>query len=77
MSNKIIITRNGETRVYTGWRAWLMGTAAFVVTFAVLALVTFILLGIAASIGALLLLLVPAAIFVAALAWAVGGARPK
>jgi hypothetical protein len=77
MTNKIIITRNGETRVYTGWRAWLMGAAAFVVTFAVLALVTFILLGIAASIGALLLLLVPAAIVMAALAWAVGGARPK
>jgi len=77
MTNKIIITRNGETRVYTGWRAWLMGAAAFVVTFAVLALVTFILLGIAASIGALLLLLVPAAIVMAALAWVVGGAGPK
>ena len=77
MSNKIIITSKGEMRVYTGWRAWLIGAAAFVVTFVVLALFTFILLGIAASIGALLLLLVPAAIVMGVLAWVIGGARPN
>jgi len=73
MSNKIIVSRNGETRVYTGWRAWLMGAAAFVVTFAVLALVVFVLLGVAASIGALLLILIPAALVMGGLAWLVDG----
>jgi hypothetical protein len=75
MSNKIIISRNGQTRVLTGWRAWLIGVAAFVVAFAVLALVVFLLLGVAASIGALLLLLIPAALVMGGLAWLADGGR--
>lgn len=73
MSNKIVIMRNGKTTEYRGWRAWLVGAAAFVMTFAVLAGVVFLLLGIAAGIGALLLLLIPAAIVLSVLAWAFGG----
>ena len=75
MSNKIIISRNGETRVCTGWRAWLMGAAAFIVAFAVLAMVVFVLLGVAASIGVLLLLLIPAALVMGGLAWLMDGGR--
>lgn len=74
MATRIVIRKNGETTVYTGWRAWLMGAAGFAVVFAVLALVTFVLLGIAATVGALLILLIPAAIVMSVLAWAFGGA---
>jgi len=68
MNRVIVYTHNGKTTVYSGWRAWLMGAAAFVVTFVVLALVTFLLLGIAASIGVFLLLLIPVALVVSGLA---------
>ena len=73
MATKIVVRRNGETRVYTGWRAWLIGAASFVIVFALLALVTFALLGVAATVGALLLLLIPCAIVMSAVAWVVGG----
>ena len=75
MPTRIVVHTNGETRVYTGWRAWLIGAAAFVISFAVLALVTFVLLGIAASVGALLLLLIPAALIMSGLAWLFAGSR--
>jgi hypothetical protein len=64
----IVITRNGKTTVLTGWRAWLFAALAYVVAFAVLALVTFVVLGVAITIGTILLLLVPLAIGFAILA---------
>lgn len=69
----IILSRNGETTVYTGWRATLVSAAAFVIALAVLAVVTFVLLGVAATIGTLLLLLIPAAAIMGLIAWAFGG----
>jgi hypothetical protein len=64
----IVITRNGQTTVLTGWRAWLVGTVAFIVSFVLLALFTFLALGIAFTIGAVLLIIVPLAIGFALLA---------
>lgn len=61
----IVITRNGKTTVYTGWRAWLIGTAALIIVWLVFALIAFVLVGIAITVGIMLLLLVPAAIVVA------------
>jgi len=76
MNRMIVYSHNGKTTVVTGWRAWLISAAGFVITLAVLALVTFVLLGIAASIGALLLLLIPAALVMGGLAW-LFGVRPS
>ena len=42
----IVIQRNGETTVITGWRAWLVGAALFVVTTLVVGFVAFLLLGV-------------------------------
>jgi hypothetical protein len=64
----IVITRNGKTTVLTGWRAWLVGAVAFVASFVLLALFAFFVLGIAITVGAVLLILVPVAIGVALLA---------
>jgi len=72
MNRMIVISRGGRTTVYSGWRAWLMSATAFVVALAVLALVTFVLLGIAVSIGALLVLLIPVAVVMSLLVWAFG-----
>jgi hypothetical protein len=62
----IVITRNGKTRVYTGWREWLLLAAGFVVAWLVLALMAFVFVGFAITVGVLLLLVLPAAIIVAA-----------
>ncbi len=64
----IVITRNGRTTVLTGWRAWLVGAVAFVVSFLLLAIITFFVLGIAITVGAVLLILMPLAIGFALLA---------
>jgi hypothetical protein len=64
----IVITRNGRTIVLTGWRAWLAGAALFVAATLVIAVVLFVMLGIAVTIGAVLLIVVPVAIGIALLA---------
>lgn len=61
----IVITRNGKTTVLTGWRAWLAGAGALVVAWLVLAMIAFVVVGVAITIGAILLLAIPAAIVVA------------
>ena len=58
----IVITRNGKTTVYTGWRAWLMGAAALVVAWVVFALLAFLWIGAAVTVGIMVLLLVPAVV---------------
>jgi hypothetical protein len=68
MARMIVIQRNGETTVVTGWRAWLLGAAAFAVTAVVLAFVIFVLLGVAITVGAILLIVVPVLIGIALLA---------
>jgi len=61
----IVITRNGKTTVITGWQAWLIGAVVCVATTAVLALVAFLFLGIALTVGMLLFIAVPVAVGVA------------
>ena len=55
----IVIQRNGKTTVVTGWQAWLLGAAAFAVTTVVLAFVFFVLLGVAITVWAAILIMVP------------------
>ena len=64
----IIIQRNGETKVITGWRASLIGAALFVGLTLAFAFVAFVILGIAVTVGAILLIVVPVAIGVALIA---------
>ena len=64
----IVIQRNGKTTVVTGWRAWLLGAVAFAVTMVVLWLVFFVLLGVAITVGAVLLIAVPVVVGVALIA---------
>jgi len=64
----IVITRNGRTTVITGWRAWLMGVAIFLAATVFLFVIAFVMLGVAITVGAVLLIVVPVAIGVAILA---------
>jgi hypothetical protein len=65
----IVIERDGKTVVITGWRAWLLGAVAVVVTTAVLAAMAFLVMGIAVSIVAFLLIVMPAVVIIALVAW--------
>ena len=56
----IVVTRNGETTVIRGWRAWLLGVGVFLAVWCALALIVFVLAGIAITVGVVLLLLIPA-----------------
>jgi len=60
----IVITRNGRTVVITGWRAWLMGFGAMLLAWFALAVIVFALVGVAISVGVILLLLIPAIVIV-------------
>jgi hypothetical protein len=64
----IVITRNGHTTVYTGWRAWLITAAASVAAALALVIVAFLILGIAVTLATLLLFVVPLAIVFALVA---------
>jgi hypothetical protein len=64
----LVIQRNGKTTVITGWRAWLVGAAAFIGVTLLMALIAFVFLGIAVTIGAVLLIVLPVALGVALLA---------
>ena len=64
----IVITRNGRTTVISGWRAWLLGAAAFAISTVALAFVAFVLLGVAITVGAVLLMVVPVVVGIAILA---------
>jgi hypothetical protein len=59
----IVIERDGKTVVITGWRAWVI--VAVVVMTAVLAALSFLVLGIAVSVVAFLLIVMPAVAIVA------------
>ncbi len=56
----IVISRNGKTTIITGWRAWLLGTIAVVAAWLLLAIIAFVWIGVAMTIGAILLLVMPA-----------------
>jgi hypothetical protein len=62
-----VIQRNGQTTVITGWRAWLIGAAAFLFTTLLLGVIAFVLLGVAITVGAVLLIVLPVAIGLALL----------
>ena len=64
----IVITRNGKTTVITGWRAWLIGVVVFAATTILLALVAFLVLGIALTVTMVLFIAVPVAVGVALIA---------
>ncbi len=64
----IVITRNGETTVYTGWRAWLIVGLASIVAAAVIVVVAFLMLGLAITLAAILVFVVPVAIVLALIA---------
>jgi hypothetical protein len=64
----IVITRNGETKVISGWRAWLLGTSICAVTILVLGLVFFLMLGIALTTTMVLLITIPIVVGVALIA---------
>jgi hypothetical protein len=68
MTRMIVIQRHGKTTVVTGWQAWLLGAAAFAITMVVLAFVFFVLLGIAITVGTLLLIAVPVLVGIALIA---------
>ncbi|CEJ83411.1 MAG: hypothetical protein J0H37_09105 [Hyphomicrobium denitrificans] len=63
----IVITRNGKTTVIDGWREWIVRAVVFVVTLLLLAAVVFLMLGLAVTLGAVLMIAIPAAIVVALL----------
>ena len=73
----IVIERNGKTTVITGWRAWLIGCAAFMAASIVLAIVVFVLLGVAITVTAVLFLVVPVAVGVALLVSMIRPAGPR
>jgi hypothetical protein len=64
----IVISRNGKTTVVTGWRAWLIGAGVFLVTTVLVALIAFLMLGVALTVTAVLFIAVPVAVGVALIA---------
>ena len=60
----IVINRNGQPTVITGWRAWLIGAVAIIAAVLLMAVVVFVMLGVAITVGAVLLIVVPTAIVI-------------
>ena len=73
----IIIQRNGEETVLTGWRAWLANAAVFLAVMIPLVLIVLLLLGIAITVGALALIMIPGVIAAALVATAVARWRAR
>lgn len=61
----IVITRNGETTVLTGWREWLFKIVVFMAAILLFGVIAFVMFGIAITIGAVALVVIPAVIIVA------------
>ncbi len=64
----IVIERNGKTTVISGWRAWLAAAAVFVAVTATMFVIAFVLLGVAITVGTVLLIVVPVVVGVALVA---------
>jgi hypothetical protein len=58
----LVVEKNGQTTVVSGWRAWLLALGVVLGAVAALAFVAFVFLGIALTIGAVLLVAVPVVI---------------
>ncbi len=61
----IVISRNGQTTVVTGWKAWLLGAVIIGAAWLLLAVIVFAWIGAAITLGAILLLAVPAFVIAA------------
>ena len=63
----IVIRRDGQTVVITGWRAWLVGAVAVLIAWLLLAIVAFFWIGLAVTASLVVLLALPAFLVVALL----------
>ena len=63
----IVITRNGETTVISGWREWVVRIVVFLAAILLLGVIVFLMLGLAITLGAILMITIPALIVVALL----------
>lgn len=68
----LIVERDGRSTVVTGWRAMLLAAGAMLGGLAALVFLGFLFLGIALTVGAVLLIAVPVAIVLAGISAAVG-----
>ena len=69
----IVISLTGRTTIITGWRAWLLGAAAFDVAWLLFIALRFIWIGAALTIGLRLPLAVPAMLVVGLMQMWLGG----
>jgi hypothetical protein len=65
----IVIERDGRAIRVTGWRAWVIVVVAVVATTTVLVALAFLFLGIAVSMAAFLLIVMPAVGIAVLMAW--------
>jgi hypothetical protein len=63
----IVIRRNGRVTVISGWRAWVVGAIMAVATALVFGVVAFLILGLAVSVTAFVMILIPPIVIVALL----------
>lgn len=68
----LIVERDGRSTVVTGWRAMLLAAGAMLSGLAALVFLAFLFLGIALTVGAVLLIAVPVAIVLAAVSAVMG-----
>lgn len=61
----LVVEKNGRTTVVSGWRAWLLALGVVVGAVAVFVILGFVFVGIALTIGAVLLVALPVAIALA------------
>ena len=61
----LVVEKNGRTTVVTGWRAVLLALGAVLSGIAALVFLGFVFIGIALTVGTVLLVVVPAAILLA------------
>ena len=55
----LVVDKNGQTTIVSGWRAWILAFGVVLGVVAVIGLMSFVFLGIALTIGAVLLIAVP------------------
>jgi hypothetical protein len=63
----IVIRRNGRVTVISGWRAWVVGAIMAVAAAVVFGVVAFLILGLAVSVTAFAMILIPPIVIVALL----------
>ena len=58
----LVVEKNGRAVVVSGWRAWLLALGVVLGAVALLAFLAFVFLGLALTVGAVLLVVLPVAI---------------